>query len=259
MSNKRYYWLKLKDDFFEEKLVRLLRKLPDGDAVAVVYLKLLLKTLKTNGRILLDGLLPNQADELALWLDEDRNIVKMTIDSLILYNVIDVIDNDTMYINTLETMIGSECDSAERVRNLRRNKQELLQCNDDVTKCNAEKEKREDIEKRKDIYLLEEILKFGKYKNILLTQTQLDELISEYNATKLNKRIDELSEYLELNSKQYKNHYLLIQVSFRDNWFSKKSKQTFEQPEYDFNEIEREQEEYINNKLKYINRPKSCM
>lgn len=47
MSEKRYYWLKLYDTFFENKTSKYLRKLPDGDKILLVYLKLQLKLLKT--------------------------------------------------------------------------------------------------------------------------------------------------------------------------------------------------------------------
>ena len=152
MADKRYYWLKLKEDFFDEKLVRLLRKLPDGDAVAIVYLKLLLKTLKTNGQILLDGLLPEQNEEIALWLDEDINVVKLTIEALKKYRVVEIVDSETLYVNTLDLMLGSECYSAKRVREHRERKQELLLGNTGVTNGNQEKELELEKERELELY-----------------------------------------------------------------------------------------------------------
>lgn len=51
MPDKRYYWLKLKEDFFDEKYIKALRKLPQGDSQVIVYLKMQLKSLKTEGII----------------------------------------------------------------------------------------------------------------------------------------------------------------------------------------------------------------
>lgn len=48
MSEKRYYWLKLYDTFFDNKTSKYLRKLPDGDKLLLVYLKLQLKNLRRN-------------------------------------------------------------------------------------------------------------------------------------------------------------------------------------------------------------------
>ncbi len=150
-KEKRYYWLKLKEDFFEETLLKLLRKLPDGDAVAIVYLKLLLKALKNNGKIFIDGLLPDQSEEIAIWLDEDVNIVKMTIEALKRYNVVETVDSETLYINTIELMLGSECYSAKRVREHRDRKKEVLQSNKVVTISNQEKREELELDKREEL------------------------------------------------------------------------------------------------------------
>lgn len=47
MAEKRYFWLKLKDDFFDKKYIKALLKLPQGDSLTVIYLKMQLKSLKT--------------------------------------------------------------------------------------------------------------------------------------------------------------------------------------------------------------------
>ena len=78
-TEKRYFWLKLKEDFFDDKQTRYLRSLPDGDKVLITYLKMQLKSLKTAGTIRYDRILPSSEEELALLLDEDINIVKFTI------------------------------------------------------------------------------------------------------------------------------------------------------------------------------------
>ena len=68
-NEKRYFWLKLKEDFFDDKQIKYLRSLPDGDKVLITYLKMQLKSLKTAGTIRYDRILPSSEDELALMLD----------------------------------------------------------------------------------------------------------------------------------------------------------------------------------------------
>lgn len=48
---KKYFWLKLKENFFDDKQIRFLRTLPDGDKIVITYLKMQLKSLKTAGTI----------------------------------------------------------------------------------------------------------------------------------------------------------------------------------------------------------------
>ena len=48
---KKYFWLKLKDDFFQQRAIKKLRKLAGGDTFTIIYLKLQLLSLKDEGRI----------------------------------------------------------------------------------------------------------------------------------------------------------------------------------------------------------------
>ena len=143
---KRFFWLKLKEDFFDEKYIKALRRLPQGDSLTVVYLKMQLKSLKTEGFLRYEGLLPNGIAELAMVLDEDESVVELAVNALIKFGVVERWDDETLYMKAMQQMIGSECDSAHRVRNYR-----ALQCNSHVTKRNTEIDI--DIEKELDIEL----------------------------------------------------------------------------------------------------------
>lgn len=165
-NSKKFYWLKLKDDFFDEKYIKALRRLPDGNALVIVYLKMQLKSLKTEGIIKYEHILPSVEEELALYLDEDTNTVKLALVALTNMGIIERWDNDTLYLAALQQLIGSETAVAERVRRhreLKAQNQNALPCNTDETKCNTEKrekrkekkEKREEIEiidKRKEMF-----------------------------------------------------------------------------------------------------------
>lgn len=149
-DTKKYYWLKLKEDFFEEKQIKYLRSLPDGDKLVIAYLKMQLKSLKTEGFIKYDSVLPSNIEELAMILDEDTNIIQLMIKALEQTKALEILDDGSFYMIAMQDLIGKEGQSAERVRQFRaRKKEELLQCNANVTKCNTEIEI--DIEKEKEI------------------------------------------------------------------------------------------------------------
>lgn len=157
-NNKKYYWFKLKEDFFDDKYIKALRKLPDGDALCIIYQKMQLKSLKTEGFIQYDKILPSAEEELALILDEDLNKVKLTLQALLSMGLVERWENDTFYMVAMQNLIGSETAVAERVRK-HREKQKLLQCNTEVTNSNTyieieKKEKKKEIEQ--DIELREE-------------------------------------------------------------------------------------------------------
>ena len=145
-DNKKYYWLRLKEDFFNEKQVKYLRSLPDGDKLVIVYLKMQLKSLKTEGFIKYDRILPSCSEELAIVLDEDVNIVKLAVNALIQAKAVEELDDGSLYIIAMQDLIGKEGESAERVRKFRqKQKTLLLQCNSKVTKCNTEIEIEKEI------------------------------------------------------------------------------------------------------------------
>lgn len=144
-DNKRYYWLKLKDDFFDSRKMKKLRKVAGGDTYTIIYLKLQLLSINNEGLIEFEGTDEDIYHQLSLDIDEEIDDIKMT---LAFCNANDLIEyvNDDVFLNEVPTLIGSETASARRVRKHRRKQKALqsngqaLQGNIDVTKCNTEQE-----------------------------------------------------------------------------------------------------------------------
>jgi len=150
-ENKRYYWLRLKDDFFEQREIKKLRKVAGGDTYTIIYLKLQLLSLKTEGNVFFEGTEEDIYEQISLELDEEIENVKMTLMFLQKNRMVSIDDNQDLIMNETKELIGTETASTIRSRKSREksNIQEVkaLQCNTDATKCNGEKEK----EKEKDI------------------------------------------------------------------------------------------------------------
>lgn len=145
-TNKRYYWLKLPEDFFRQKEIKQLRKIAGGDTFTIIYLKMLLRSLKDDGRLYYEGIDDDFVSELALDIDEDAENVKITVAFLIAKGILVQSSDDEYALLTADKMTGSECYSAERVRRFREKQQLALQSNTAVTARNEEIEK--EIEKR---------------------------------------------------------------------------------------------------------------
>ena len=139
-QNKKYYWLKLKENFFEEKQIKYLRSLPDGDKIVIAYLKMQLKSLKTEGFIKYDSILPSNIDELAMVLDENTNIIKLMIGALQKVNAVEILDDGSFYMIAMQDLIGKEGESAERVRRFREKERQLMPVKSEA-KTNAERQK----------------------------------------------------------------------------------------------------------------------
>ena len=73
---KKYYWLRLKDDWFNSKVIKKLRKIAGGDTYTIIYLKMQLLSLKNEGKLYYEGVEDSFEEELALDLDEDIDNVR---------------------------------------------------------------------------------------------------------------------------------------------------------------------------------------
>lgn len=170
MAEKRYFWLKLYEDFFTSKRIKKLRSIAGGDTYTIIYLKMQLKALKTDGYLYFDGVMNDFAEELALDLDEKPDDVKVAINYLMSVGLLETNDGEQYKLPFLEKCIGSETASAQRLRDYRARKKDVktLHCNASVTEVkqvgNAEIdiEKEIEIDKDKDIMSgnAEEIIRY---------------------------------------------------------------------------------------------------
>ncbi|MDH6364699.1 putative phage replisome organizer [Enterococcus sp. PF1-24] len=155
---KRYFWLKLKTDFFDQKEIKLLRRIAGGDTYTIIYLKMLLRSLKNDGKLFYEAMGDNFAEEIALDINENPEDVSLTISYLESKGLLELIENDEYFLNKVPEMVGSESYSAERVRDYRAKKKlqsntKALHGNSDVISCNEEIE----LELEIDIELEKEI------------------------------------------------------------------------------------------------------
>lgn len=154
MPEKRYYWFKLQEDFFNRKEVKLLRKVAGGDTYTVIYLEMLLKSLKTNGKLYFEGIGDSFIEELALDIDEDIENVQVTVEYLRRKGLLLSSDEYEFELTSIKSLVGSESSGAERKRRQReREKQQLIE-RDNVTGQSrlghVEIEKDIDIDKDKE-------------------------------------------------------------------------------------------------------------
>ena len=153
-GQKRYYWLKLQNDFFSRKEIKRLRRIAGGDTLTIIYLKMLCRSLKDNGRLYYDGLDNDFVSELAMDIDEDTENVQITVNYLIKTGLLEQIDEVEYTLKDAESNTGTETAVAARVRK-HRERRKALQCNTDVTAAkqlgNVEIEKEKEIEIDKEI------------------------------------------------------------------------------------------------------------
>ncbi len=224
---KRYYWLKLKADWFSDKRIKKLRSIAGGDTHTIIYLKMMLLSLKDEGKLYFEGVEDNFASEIALALDEDAENVKLTLAFLQRHGLIEIGDDDEYQLTEVPAIIGSETASTIRSRECRERKKQLvleqkvLQCNTNETDCNnmkqicrveREKEIEKEIERDKELEGEGETpspAAYGKFRNVFLSDAELDSLKSEL-PDKWEYYIDRLSVHIASSGRKYNNHAATI-------------------------------------------------
>lgn len=175
---KRYFWLKLHKDFFQRKEIKRLRKIAGGDTYTIIYLKMLLRSIMSEGKLYFDGLEEDFSSELALDLDESEENVQITVTYLLNSGLLEMRSEDEYYLPDTKNSTGCETAVAARVRR-HRDKKKALQCNADVTQvkhlCNGEIE----IEIEKELY--KELEHRDRDRDITISTTREREKEKEEN------------------------------------------------------------------------------
>ena len=144
-EGKKFYWLKLRRDFFKRHDIRIIEEMPNGKDYVLFYLKLLLESIDHEGSLRFSDTIPYNENMLSVITNTNVDIVRSAMALFTELNLIDIFDDQTIFMGEVEKMIGSESESAGRVRRFRENQKALL-CNGDVTKSNTEKETKKYIE-----------------------------------------------------------------------------------------------------------------
>lgn len=222
MYDKKFYWLKLKKDFFKRHDIKIIEAMPNGKDYILFYLKLLCESVDHEGNLRFSEQIPYNEEMLSVITNTNVDIVRNAIKIFTELNMMELMDDGTYFMNEVYKMIGSAADNdnANRQRRFRERKKELAlqECYGSVTKNNESKsiEIEEDKDKEKD-----KRHKYGVYGRILLTESQYNNLVKEFGKDYIDEVIRRLDEYVQSNNNKnkYKDFNLVLRKAIRDNWF----------------------------------------
>ncbi len=194
-DNKKYYYLKLKDDFFEDESVVLLETMKDGYLYQNILLKLYLKSLKSEGRLAFKNTIPYNAEMLASLTRHQVGTVERALEIFKELELIEILDNGAIYMLDIQNFIGESSKEADRIRAYRKRIEEekdklVTNVQDNSYKCTTNVHQRLEIRdkslefKDKDIYIVEQ-----NEKNDIKKQKLLDDIypLIDYLNLKSNK------------------------------------------------------------------------
>ena len=121
-ESKRFYWLKLKSDFFEDDTIRFIEEQENGVLYVNFYLKLCLKSIINDGKLIRfvgNTLIPYDVKSLSKLTNTDVDTVMVAMELFKKIGLIEILDTGEIYLSQINEMIGSETDKAQLMRKKR--------------------------------------------------------------------------------------------------------------------------------------------
>ena len=216
-DNRKYYYLKLKENFFDGDAIVLLENMPDGILYSNILLKLYLKSLKSSGKLQLDENIPYTAQMIATLTRHQIGTVERALNIFLQLGLVEQLADGLLYMTDIELMIGQSSTEAERKRAARLQNKALLPARTNGGQmsdiCPPERELEieieKEIEKEREGETGHPAPAYGNYGNVFLTDDELEALKTEL-PTKWDYYIERLSSYIASTGKKYQNHAATI-------------------------------------------------
>jgi len=230
---KRYYWLKLKEDFFDEDTMKYIEELPNGKEYSLIYLKMCLKSLKLDGylkRVVGNTVIPYDIPTLSKLVNSNVDTVRVAMKIFEEIGLVSVLDGGEIYMSQLSEMIGSETEAAKQKRIERANSDFATLSHDSRKNVAQSIEKELEIEKEIDteieptayqkIVAVYEKNGFGLVSPIVSEKIndELKDFAIESNEDEAINIITKAMEIAALNSANNFNYVLAI----TKKWYNKK-------------------------------------
>ena len=228
-DSRKYYYLKLKENYFDDDSIVLLESMQDGVLYSNILLKLYLKSLKHGGRLQLDEDIPYTAQMIATITRQQIGTVERALQIFLKLGLVEVLDSGTFYMSNIELLIGQSSTEAERKRAARLQNKALSALR--TSGGHLSDIRPPEIELEKEIEIKREIEKvrpetghlshtYGHYQNVFLTDEELADLQASFPAV-WEQYIEKLSEYMASTGKRYQSHAATIR-----RWAGEDAKKT---------------------------------
>lgn len=268
-DNQKYYYLRLKDDFFDREEIKVIEALPNGYMYSNILLKLYLKSLKRDGKLMVTDYIPYNLETLSAVLGHNIDTVRSAIDLFKNFKLLDVLDNGAIYLLDIQNFIGKSSTEADRKKLYRariESEKKLLNSDKSPDKCpikkieasNKAKDKKKK-DKSPDKYPPEQEQEIEQ--EIEIEQQQYIEILkNDYSKKDIEKLIELFIKnnvaaavvkeklFVIKNKKGIKNRVGALITAIRDNWelpvelkeeIDVMKFNNFEAREYDYDTLEK--------------------
>ena len=234
-NNKKYYYLKLKDNFYDSEQMIILQNMQDGYLYSDILMKLYLRSLKTDGKLMFNNLIPYTPNILAQVVRHQVGTVEKALKIFQQLGLIEILENGAIFMLDIQNFIGKSSTEADRIREYRQEiKQEQIECTNvqqlyDENTPEIEIEREKEIEKKKkkeNITYFQTLVSQNDYKYIKENNNIYNTIIEwlEYKQQRkekyAEKGLEKLLTQIENNIEKYDEEKMInvINESMANNW-----------------------------------------
>lgn len=119
-DNKIYYYMRLKDNFFDTNEMVVLESLQDGYLYSNILLKLYLRSLRDNGKLMFNEAIPYNSQMIATITRHQVGTVERALRIFQKMGLIEILDSGAIYMLNIQNYIGRASTEADRKRDYRK-------------------------------------------------------------------------------------------------------------------------------------------
>lgn len=235
-DDKKYYYLKLKENFYDSEEMIILQNMPDGYLYSDVLMKLYLRSLKTDGKLMFKDRIPYNSTILSQVVRHNVGVVEKALNIFVDLGLIEILDNGAIYMLDIQNFIGLSSSEADRKRQYRKKideeKQKLIPVGQMIGQTTGQMSDKNppEIELEKDLELVDRSRSSSREQNqlpLLKTPERVYEenigMLSPFIAERIQKILEDgitdelLSRYIEISVERNKKTWSYIEKMARGN------------------------------------------
>lgn len=220
-DNKKYYYMRLKENFFDDENIKILEAMPDGYLYSNILLKMYLISLKSGGNLMLNNVIPYDCHMIASVTRHQVGTVEKALKLFVQMALIEILDDGQIYMLNIQNYIGVSTTEADRQRDYDRRRRlereqipekqpaaiEAKEPDPETTAPTPEEEQPKKARKKKEDPPKH---KYGEYGHVLLTDEELERLNADFGSEMAKAAVDYLDAYIEEKGYKSKSHNLAI-------------------------------------------------
>jgi len=200
VKDKKYYWLKLKENFFKRHDIKIIESQKNGEKYVLFYLKLLAESISYEGELRFSDLIPYNEEMLSTITSTDIDVVRSAIKVLTELKMVEILEDGTIYMTEVKKMLGHETYWAKQKRQKRlekdvQNNQLSLKTQEELTVQDSQIEEDQDVIEIFDYWNSKEIV---KHKKLTLDMKRaIEKRIKQYSVFEVKSFIDRYKRILD--------------------------------------------------------------